>query len=135
MLRPEPHVAYQRLVRMFADRRASDEAAAAAVRAQLPRVAGLLVEKFGARRVVLFGSLASGLFHHARSDVDRDRGREALRTPGRRALSRRTRIADMDLMIAATAIAHDLEMVTGNLRHFDRVPGLRICHVLADARR
>ena len=70
MLRPEPHVAYQRLVRMFAERRAADEAAIAAVRAELPRVVTLLVEKFGARRVVLFGSLASGLFHHAQSDVD-----------------------------------------------------------------
>ena len=59
----------------------------------------------------LFGRLAGGLFRAG------------------------TRIADMDLMIAATAIAHDLEMVTGNIRHFDRVPGLRICYVLADARR
>ncbi|MBA4181509.1 MAG: hypothetical protein C0506_13040 [Anaerolinea sp.] len=31
-----------------------------------------------------------------------------------------------DLWIAATALAHDLTLVTGNLRHFDRVPGLRI---------
>ena len=31
-----------------------------------------------------------------------------------------------DLWIAATALTHDLTLVTGNLRHFDRVPGLRI---------
>ena len=44
-------------------------------------------------------------------------------------------IADADLQIAATALHHDLEIVTGNLRHFARVPGLRVCAVLADARR
>lgn len=43
-------------------------------------------------------------------------------------------LADADLQIAATAIHHDLELVTGNLRHFRRVPGLRICAALAEAR-
>ena len=35
-------------------------------------------------------------------------------------------LTDADLQIAATALHHDLELVTGNLRHFARVPGLRI---------
>ena len=35
-------------------------------------------------------------------------------------------IADMDLLIAATALSHDLTLVTGNTRHFTRVPGLRL---------
>ena len=35
-------------------------------------------------------------------------------------------IPDFDLAIAATALHHDLELVTRNLRHFDRVPGLTI---------
>ena len=35
-------------------------------------------------------------------------------------------IADMDILIAATAIAHDLTMLTRNRRHFERVPGLRL---------
>ncbi len=43
-------------------------------------------------------------------------------------------LADADLQIAATALTHDLELVTGNLRHFTRVPGLRISRVLAEAR-
>jgi predicted nucleic acid-binding protein len=43
-------------------------------------------------------------------------------------------LADADLQIAATAILHDLELVTGNVKHFKRVPGLRISLVLADAR-
>jgi len=43
-------------------------------------------------------------------------------------------LADADLQIAATALLHDLEMVTGNVKHFRRVPGLRISPALADAR-
>jgi predicted nucleic acid-binding protein len=43
-------------------------------------------------------------------------------------------LADADLQIAATALHHDLELVTGNLKHFRRVPGLRLSRALADAR-
>ena len=43
-------------------------------------------------------------------------------------------LADADLQIAATALLHDLELVTGNLRHFRRVPLLRISPALAEAR-
>jgi predicted nucleic acid-binding protein len=43
-------------------------------------------------------------------------------------------IADADLQIAATAIHHSLIVVTGNLRHFERIPGVRVNRVLADAR-
>ncbi len=35
-------------------------------------------------------------------------------------------IADMDLLIAATAITHDLTLITGNTRHFTRIPGLSL---------
>ncbi|MBA2740832.1 MAG: PIN domain-containing protein [Actinobacteria bacterium] len=31
-----------------------------------------------------------------------------------------------DLQIAAICLSHDLTLVTGNVRHFDRVPGLRV---------
>ncbi len=41
---------------------------------------------------------------------------------------------EADLQIAATALFHDLALVTGNLRHFERVRGLRLNTVLADAR-
>jgi predicted nucleic acid-binding protein len=44
-------------------------------------------------------------------------------------------LADVDLQIAATAVYHGLELVTGNVRHFARVPGLAICRRLAEARR
>jgi predicted nucleic acid-binding protein len=43
-------------------------------------------------------------------------------------------LADADLQIAATALIHDLELVTGNVKHFKRVPGLRLSPVLAEAR-
>jgi predicted nucleic acid-binding protein len=35
-------------------------------------------------------------------------------------------IGDLDLLIAATALEHDLVLVTRNRRHFDRIPDLRL---------
>ena len=43
-------------------------------------------------------------------------------------------LADADLQIAATAVRHGLTLVTGNLKHFARVPGLHISDVFAAAR-
>jgi tRNA(fMet)-specific endonuclease VapC len=37
-----------------------------------------------------------------------------------------TRLADPDLRIAATVLAHQATLVTGNIRHFTRVPGLTV---------
>ena len=45
-----------------------------------------------------------------------------------------TVLADADVQIAATAIYHGLELVTGNLRHFSRIPDLRINSILAHSR-
>jgi tRNA(fMet)-specific endonuclease VapC len=45
--------------------------------------------------------------------------RAALEREGRR-------LDDPDLRIAAIALARDLTLVTGNVRHFARVPGLRV---------
>jgi tRNA(fMet)-specific endonuclease VapC len=44
-------------------------------------------------------------------------------------------LADADLQIAATAVYHDLDLVTGNLRHFARLPQLRCNTILAKCRR
>lgn len=41
-------------------------------------------------------------------------------------------LADADLQIAATALHHGLRLVTGNLRHFRRIPGLPLETVFAD---
>jgi len=35
-------------------------------------------------------------------------------------------LADADLRIASTALAHDLTLITGNEKHFARIPGLRV---------
>lgn len=43
-------------------------------------------------------------------------------------------LEDLDVQIAATAIQYGLTLVIGNLRHFERVPGLVLSRVLADAR-
>lgn len=43
-------------------------------------------------------------------------------------------IPDADLQIAATAVHHGLELVTGNIRHFQRIPDLRLSTALSDAR-
>ena len=45
-----------------------------------------------------------------------------------------TLLADADIQIAATAIYHGLELVTGNVRHFHRIQDLQINRVLAEAR-
>jgi tRNA(fMet)-specific endonuclease VapC len=36
------------------------------------------------------------------------------------------RIGDMDMFIAATALEEDVTLVTGNIKHFERIPGLKI---------
>jgi predicted nucleic acid-binding protein len=46
-------------------------------------------------------------------------------------LDRGKPIATVDLLIAATAITHDLTVVTHNVKHFADVPGLRVQDWLA----
>ena len=43
-------------------------------------------------------------------------------------------LPDVDIQIAATAIYHDLELVTGNLRHFSRIDDLKVNTILSDSR-
>ena len=43
-------------------------------------------------------------------------------------------LPDADIQIAATAVYHGLELVTGNLRHFQRIKNLRLNSVLSDSR-
>lgn len=38
----------------------------------------------------------------------------------------RIRIEDMDLLIAATAIYNDLTLVTNNVKHFEKIPYLKL---------
>lgn len=43
--------------------------------------------------------------------------------------SRGQLIGDLDLLIAATALHHDLTLVTHNLRHFSHIPNLKLYQV------
>ena len=43
-------------------------------------------------------------------------------------------LEDSDLQIAATAIHHGLELVTGNVAHFKPAPGLTLNQILATSR-
>ena len=44
-------------------------------------------------------------------------------------------LPDADIQIAATAIGHNLELVTGNLRHFKRISGLKLNRALANSKK
>lgn len=42
------------------------------------------------------------------------------------------RLDDPDLRIASIALSRDLTLVSGNVRHFERIPGLRVENWLAE---
>jgi predicted nucleic acid-binding protein len=44
-------------------------------------------------------------------------------------------LPDADIQIAATAVHHGVQLVTGNIKHFRRIPQVNLNHVLAKARR
>jgi predicted nucleic acid-binding protein len=46
-----------------------------------------------------------------------------------------TILPDADIQIAATALAHDLELITGNRKHFNRILGLKLNTILEDSRK
>jgi len=46
--------------------------------------------------------------------------------------ARGQRLGEADLMIAAVALRNDLALVSGNTRHFRRVPGLTLVNWLAE---
>ncbi len=45
-----------------------------------------------------------------------------------------TILPDADIQIAATAIGHNLELITGNLRHFSRISDLKLNNILSNSR-
>lgn len=77
--------------------------------------AGVLLEQIDRvllpyRPVIPFDADAARRYGEVRAELDR----------------RGTPLADGDLRIAAIALARDLTIVTGNVRHFQRVPGLAV---------
>ncbi len=82
---------------------------------RLPERATLLAERIEAHLlsnlvVLPFDSPAARRYGEIRAQLER----------------RGTLIGDADLRIAAIALTHRLVMVTGNVRHFARVPGLQV---------
>jgi predicted nucleic acid-binding protein len=62
------------------------------------------------RRVLPFDAAAARRYGEVRADLER----------------RGTPLDDADLRIAAIALSRNLTIVTGNVRHFQRVPGLAV---------
>lgn len=82
-----------------------------AARSKAPEESGLLVWQFLATLKILELELQA---------VERfGRLKAALEAEGRR-------LADFDLLIAAVALSHRAVLVTGNRRHYDRVPDLQL---------
>jgi predicted nucleotidyltransferase len=96
------------LRRRTAERRARGEARARAIRALLPEAKRLLVERHGARRVVLFGSLARDEMTE-RSDID-------LATEGLRPTAFFTAIADLTGLLDSPVDLVEIETAPASLR-------------------
>lgn len=81
----------------------------------------LLLQQLAARvwpniRVLPFNRASAEVFGRLRARLEQDG----------------TPLAEPDLRIASVALAHDLTMVTGNVRHFGRIAELRIVNWLAE---
>ena len=82
-----------------------------------PKLAARVHELIASAGPILpFDELAARRYGEIRADLERS---------GRR-------VAEPDLRIAAIALTRDLTLVTGNVRHFARIPGLRVENWLAD---
>lgn len=92
--------------------------------------------------IMCFGELCYGAAksqEHTKRKTEVDRLRQALKSvPLESAVMERfgllkasleargERLADADLLITASTLENDLTLVTGNLKHFQRIEGLRI---------
>lgn len=117
-----------RLVRRFASIPADQQATTAINLGELvygamrtERSAGLLagIQTVRSDLVVLpFDSSAAEVYGRLRADLVR----------------KQQTLAEPDLRIAAICLYHDAELATGNLKHFERVEGLKVSDWLADVR-
>ncbi|MBI2760646.1 MAG: type II toxin-antitoxin system VapC family toxin [Chloroflexi bacterium] len=105
-----------------------------------------VLRRLGPRRIALsvmsVGELEEGAYHSANPDLHLERFRRfvgnyelllvdetvASHFAVIRAYLRRTgqMISDVDVVVAATALVHDLTVLTFNRRHFSRIPELRL---------
>jgi predicted nucleotidyltransferase len=92
---------------------AEDERVAAELKARLPEALRLIGATLGPRRVTLYGSLATGLFFAAHSDVDLavdgigESAPDELRTALRALMGRRVDLVDPALV--APAVRREIE--------------------------
>jgi predicted nucleic acid-binding protein len=114
LMRPRPS---SRLIERLAEIDASEQATTAitigelaygAQHADRHELYERAVRLLSGTRVLPFDRDAAERYGSIRSELERE---------GRR-------LPDPDLRIAATALAHRAVLITGNLRHFERVPGL-----------
>ncbi|MFN2568252.1 MAG: PIN domain-containing protein [Candidatus Dormibacteria bacterium] len=86
------------------------ELAYGAHRVDRPELYARAVQLVSAARILPFDREAAEHYGRIRSDLEH----------------RGTRLADPDLRIAATVITQGATLITGNARHFQRIPDLRI---------
>jgi predicted nucleic acid-binding protein len=114
LMRPRPSAQLvERLAQVDASEQATTavtigELAYGAQHADRPELYERAVRLLSGTRVLPFDRDAAELYGTIRSQLERD---------GRR-------LPDPDLRIAATALVHRAVLITGNIRHFERVPGL-----------
>lgn len=84
------------------------ELAYGAQHAERPELFQRAIRLLSGTRVLPFDRAAAERYGSIRHELERD---------GRR-------LPDPDLRIAATALVHQAVLITGNIRHFGRVPGL-----------
>jgi predicted nucleotidyltransferase len=99
----------------FAETMAEDERVAAELKARLPEAERLICAALGPRRVTLYGSLATGLFFAAHSDVDLaveglgEAAPDGLRVALRALMGRRVDLVDPALVAPAVRRAIESE--------------------------
>ena len=92
--------------------------------------------------LITYGEVYDGIYYGANPQRHEQDFRELLRSvpvvPLNQAIMRRFArirgklrrqgriIGDPDILIGATALHHDLSLVTRNIAHFERIPGLRL---------
>jgi tRNA(fMet)-specific endonuclease VapC len=114
LMRPRPSPALvAHLAEIPASRQATTavtigELAYGANRVRRPELYKRAMRLLSGTRILSFDRDAAEHYGRIRSDLERDG----------------TRLADPDLRIAATALANQATLVSGNVRHFERVPGL-----------
>ena len=89
-----------------------------------------LVDAWGDVELAVSVMSAGELFHGCwRADTPVRRARPVMRVFGEidaRLCARGQRLPTSDLLIGCTALTRGDEVVTGNPRHFNRIPGLRV---------